>query len=119
MRNEIVIHPDVIIGLDAEWLICDDVCIPESGYGQLSLLIDELPVQSKDYEHLYSIRKRLPTVLSSPLLYTVKNDVFEIEIPRDLFPGASRFEFYPYKNEDKETIPQQKSNLILNSHLGV
>ena len=83
------------IQVDAEWLVCKDVCIPESAQLSTTVVVDDLPVQSDSFFTIQRLRQQIPTTLEKPLLYSISDQWMEIQIPRQTFTGSKVFDFFP------------------------
>lgn len=76
----------VTIKASAEWLVCDDHCIPESGVYEISLQRAPQPRPSAHHDVIQTLVKALPKQRESNITYYRSGEHIVIHIPDHLVP---------------------------------
>jgi thiol:disulfide interchange protein len=69
------------IRVKAEWLICKDICIPESAELELTLPVTPAP-EASEYAYMFEEHQaRRPAALKTPVRYADKGEALELTVP--------------------------------------
>jgi thiol:disulfide interchange protein DsbD len=94
-------HATSILSLKARWLVCKDVCIPESGEFSLSLPSATQPgnVPSNEVDVVAHITEKLPVSLADPMYFSVADGKVNLSVPLDGIAthDIKNVEFFPDK----------------------
>jgi thiol:disulfide interchange protein len=71
----------------AEWLVCKEICVPESAELELTLPVAAEATPSEDASLFVEHDARRPARLSDPLTYQRTEEVFTLRIPKSI-PGT-------------------------------
>lgn len=99
---------DVTLKADLEWLVCQEICVPEAASVSLTLPVAtaDTALVATDSALFAEARKDLPTPISWPGMVQEQNGALLLSFTQDagasedteaLFAGARNFEFYPYE----------------------
>ena len=78
----------------AEWLVCKNICVPESAELSLDIAVGNEPVETPEYAMFKSAAGALPGKIDTPLTYTVSQEAFEISLP-DYLRDDNSITFFP------------------------
>jgi thiol:disulfide interchange protein len=84
------------VKVEATWLICHDICIPESAELTLDLPVSNNPAESADYKFFEAAKASQPEKIETPLTYRANGDSFEFDIPASIALGDDTY-FFPYE----------------------
>ena len=82
------------VQLKAEWLVCNNICVPESAELSLDIAISDAPAESTDYAMFLTAKGALAGALEAPLSFTVSKDTFDITLPAYIQDDAA-VQFFP------------------------
>lgn len=82
---------EVILRAKLEWLICKEVCIPESAEVSLTLPISDKPL--RDESSFETRRAAIPAALEKPAYFESKEDAIYLQLPNSVEKDAY---FYPH-----------------------
>jgi thiol:disulfide interchange protein DsbD len=107
---------DLKINLDAEWLVCDDVCIPQYGQFSLNLKFDQQEEFSSHKNSIDDFFKKVPNPYPNDFL-KLKIDTSQIKL-KEINQSSFKFlDFYPSNNDlvtnQKPIITEDQKELKL------
>jgi thiol:disulfide interchange protein len=82
------------VKLKASWLICHNICIPESAELELTLPVKTSPSPSDEFARFTGARSAMPEALDAPLAYAIKGDTIELKLPDGISTGGDAY-FFP------------------------
>ncbi len=91
----------VTLSAKADWLVCNDVCIPEDAALSITLPVAKTtPVADPRWEKQFAdTRAALPTKELSGVTITIKGNALVIAAKTDAAGGNSTIQFYPYRDD--------------------
>jgi thiol:disulfide interchange protein len=101
-----------IFTLNATWLVCEEICIPEKGEYSIILRTnaDKKSTPSEHFDRIASLVSKLPKPYAPLLHFDVKENQFRIEIPSELLSSGSikEIQFFPSQSGIIENAAEQK-----------
>lgn len=95
------------IGLEATWLICADICVPETGVFSLSVPVVAAPEKNAEAAQLFaSARAAVPAPLDGEAFFSVNGETLTLELPA---LGGDAY-FFPEKEGAIEPAAPQKAS---------
>lgn len=83
---------DIIsVKVNASWLICDDICIPESAELTLDIPTSDTSTQSNQIAQFANNWSRMPDIYGKTLPFTVSDDAIAIELPGKMQENGAYF----------------------------
>jgi thiol:disulfide interchange protein len=85
----------------AEWLICEDICVPEAADLSLSVAVAEgaAPEDPIWASHFARARSRLPSAVDWPTRLAVDEATLRISVSADELPDDTVFTFFPHADD--------------------
>lgn len=102
---------EIILEAELSWLICKEVCIPESAELALTLPISEKPLINEDFASRF---EGLPKAMEGEAFYQVKEDKIYLKLPKATSKQAY---FYPEVEGIIDHAATQKHALVENETL--
>ena len=103
---------NVVLKARADWLVCAEICVPESAELELSLDIGERPIANDRWVKPFAdVRAKLPIKNSEWKIQAAIKDaalVFQITPPRWMTEEISEIDFYPYEELTIQNSAAQK-----------
>lgn len=90
---------NLLVSLHASWLVCDNICVPESADLTLDIPVTDAPHDSAETARFASAKAALPQMIDTPLGYRVNGENFELALP-DTVNTAGEVYFFP-REENK------------------
>lgn len=102
---------DFTIGLEATWLICADICVPETGRFSLSVPIAEKSQRDDSAASLFSrARAAMPEIFNGPARYSVDGKKARLALTG--FPAGDDAYFFPSQAGASEPSAAQRSTRV-------
>jgi thiol:disulfide interchange protein DsbD len=70
--------------MNAEWLVCKEICIPEFGSFSLPVMVGEHTSRGADADLIDSVLKDMPMVIASKGSYSVHTGLMRIRLPDEI-----------------------------------
>lgn len=103
----------VPITVNASWLVCDKICVPESAELSTEIPIGSAGEQSNDLGQFANAWASLPTKRSAAIAFSTSEQSFDLEIPEDV-RGVGEIYFFPrQQNIIEYATPQTISGRTL------
>ncbi len=103
-----------LIKLNSKWLVCADVCIPQSGNVSLSIK-DYVSESNTDAKNLLKIRDNLPIAYKKNINSTVEENNLLISLEIKKLNPANDIYFFPFSNELVDIKAQQTFEITENN----
>ncbi len=112
VSQEVALDDTFEVSVKADWLVCEDTCIPETGEYKLSLSTALYAVPSTDWPQISNSIKTNPGPYSKSYGFKQVKDTLEIYLEAPL-KGLESLYFYPDKQ--RLILPSSKQILIFNN----
>lgn len=97
----------------AEWLVCNNICIPESAELSFDLPVSNAPAETEYYAMFAAAKGALPGALETPLSFTASTEALDIALPAYIQDDAAVHFFPREQNQILYASPQRMEGNIL------
>lgn len=107
------------ISVEANWLVCKDICIPEHQKLELTLPVEQ-NANKINTEFFNSARSKIPSSLDTTATYSEDGDDFILRLDRASLPDENYTAFFPFeygliKNAPVQTIVSSPSTVVFSA----